>query len=369
MRVAHLLGSLNRGGAEMLVLNIFRKKKKIDTVKLVLFHRKKGSIYNDFMNIQCPIYEVKPKSKFDVFYPIRLRKALLEEKIQIIHTHQVIDTIIGVIATIGTNIKIIFTVHGHGLNDNYFQSKLRNLALNKSNLNLFVSESLRSFYVKKYIICSLESNQTLYNGIAFDNIGPLKFQSSRIMFRENCLTLGMVGNFTSVRDHITICHFLLLLDTRNIDFDFVFIGSKSNAESHLYDNCIKICSSLIQKGKVRFLGSRGDVLEILPKLDAFIYASAHDTFGIAVVEAMSAGVPVFVNDWEVMCEITNNGQWATLYQSKNTEDLLFKFSDFINNTSKFKTNASLNAPSIKKKYSIEEHLNKLTKIYQTILKK
>ena len=97
----------------------------------------------------------------------------------------------------------------------------------------------------------------------------------------------------------------------------------------MYDECVTYCQQNSLLDKVSFLGSRDDVPTILQQLDAFVYATDHDTFGIGVVEAMAVGIPVFVNDWEVMTEITDNGKFATLYKSKDEKDLLRHFLLFL----------------------------------------
>ena len=115
---------------------------------------------------------------------------------------------------------------------------------------------------------------------------------------------------------------------------------------------------------VHFLGSRSDVPQILQQLDAFVYATDHDTFGIAVVEAMAAGVPVFVNDNEVMVEVTRGGEWATLYQTNNTEDLWQHFGTFICNRDAYKQQAKHIAQQVRQHYSIEHHLQQLYEVYK-----
>jgi len=41
------------------------------------------------------------------------------------------------------------------------------------------------------------------------------------------------------------------------------------------------------------LGERADVAELIPKADAFLLTSANESFGVAALEALSCGVPVF----------------------------------------------------------------------------
>lgn len=69
-----------------------------------------------------------------------------------------------------------------------------------------------------------------------------------------------------------------------------------------------------------FLGLWDDVPSLLATMDAFVYATRHDSFGIAVVEAMASRVPTFVNDWGVMNELTKGGRYATLYKTDDIED-------------------------------------------------
>jgi glycosyltransferase involved in cell wall biosynthesis len=105
---------------------------------------------------------------------------------------------------------------------------------------------------------------------------------------------------------------------------------------------------------------------LLTQLDAFIYSSDHDTFGIAVIEALATGIPVFVNDWGVMKEITDNGRYANLYRSKDESDLLNKFLLFLEQPEAFKKAALENAIWARKTYSIQNHMERLYEVYRGI---
>jgi len=118
---------------------------------------------------------------------------------------------------------------------------------------------------------------------------------------------------------------------------------------------------------VVFLGSRADVPALLSSWDAFVYASVHDTFGIAVVEAIASGIPVFVNDWEVMLEITQNGKLAQLYPSGSVDGLKEKILDFVDSPGEYLEFANQAANQVRSLYNIETHLNRLSSIYSELL--
>jgi glycosyltransferase involved in cell wall biosynthesis len=131
----------------------------------------------------------------------------------------------------------------------------------------------------------------------------------------------------------------------------------------LYNDCVKYCRQNNLLENVSFLGSRDDVPGILSQLDAFVYATDHDTFGIGVVEAMAVGIPVFVNDWMVMSEITDDGKYATLYKTKDEQDLLRHFLLFLQDKTNYLTKAANASSFVRQKYSIEKYIEKLKQVY------
>lgn len=360
------MGTLNRGGAETLVLDICRNAEHAG-LNFILLHRKGGALVEDFRTSGIEMIELRPHSIFDLSYLIRLRTLVKQKKIDILHAHQVIDAVFALVATVGLKSKTVLSLHGHGMADGFIISTVRRLALGYVNKVLFVSENQKQFYQRRF--GTIRNSVVHYNGLDFNRLQTSSSHSLRTEngIHEKKIVLGSVGNFSSGRDQLTICRFLALLKLENIPFHFIFVGAASKAEPYLYEQCVEYCQLHGLTHNVSFLGSRSDVPTLLPQLDAFIYSTAHDTFGIAVVEAIAAGIPVFVNDWEVMREITNGGAWATMYQSRNEQDLLQKFLDFYHNREKYAAEAAENALAVRQRYSIETHLTNLKIIYTELL--
>lgn len=102
----------------------------------------------------------------------------------------------------------------------------------------------------------------------------------------------------------------------------------------------------------------------IAEMDAFVYAMAHDTFGIAVVEALANGLPVIVNDWGVMREVTHDGEWRTLYRTADIKDCADAIMSLLKNIDNAKKKAKETIQIVRKAYSIGAHINRLYEVYR-----
>lgn len=364
MKIAYLFGSLNRGGAETLMLDVF---KNADLVKFDLLgvYRKGGDLLQDFLSTENEMLYLSPRGWFDIVYLFKLRTLLRQKKVNIIHALQYLDAFYAFIACWGTKIKIVQTLHGYDNQNSTKKNRLLSFIIKVTDKNIFVSKIQKRYFVNKYKL-KKDKQVVVYNGISFDKLDkagdPLPSFPG-----DSDLLLGTVGNFVVGRDQMTICRFLKILFRHNIDFQFVFVGARSKTHPWLYDDCVKYCLENGFSDRVHFVGGRNDVPAILKKLDAFIYSSDHDTFGISVIEAIASGTPTFINDWDVMMEISQNGRLANVYSTKKEEDLFALFMLFLQNKAKFKEKSVKAAAEVREYYSIENHMKELEKLYKNIL--
>lgn len=366
MKVAYLLGSLNRGGTETLLLDVFRNADKA-AYEMIGIHRKDGAYRDDIYATTPAVFQCKPKRFGLISYLLSLRKILVDNHVNIVHAQQTIDCIYAWMATIGTKIKIVETFHGFDFGKG-ITLKLRNrLSILLADKVVFVSNCEKDIYRKTYNIESDKCN-VVYNGIDFSKFDiqytePDIFQKDKSSHR---IRIVMVGNFVKGRSQNMLCQAIDILNKRGVNnFDFYFVGKRNDKEPWRYDNCVKYCKEH-NLANVYFLGGRSDVPAILQHSDMFVYSSDHDTFGIAVIEAIASGLPTIVNDWEVMKEITQNGKFAGIYKSKDSIDCADKIQSAINNIECLKLQAGHNASEIRKLYSIDNHISNLNNIYQSL---
>ena len=100
-------------------------------------------------------------------------------------------------------------------------------------------------------------------------------------------------------------------------------------------------------------------------MDLFFYATEHDTFGIAVIEALASGLPVLVNDWDVMKEITCEGKYATLFRTDDIEDCLDRIRSFAGMRADARKITPETMEAVRNRYSIEKHILELNELYRS----
>ena len=352
MNVLHIISSLNIGGAENLVANLCLESTPFS---LYLIANSSGVLQNKVDSSRCKFFIIE-KGKFGLVYMFKLRKYIRKNNIQVIHLHDSLNVIYAFFATRFMRKKIVFTIHGAG------KRKLKYFAMRIADSLILVSK-----YLKDHINPGMpEKEHVIYNGIIEEQfqhkISPLPSVKREISL------LGMVGNFKNeARNQMTICRALLELQAKEIQFKFWFIGEKSEIHPEYFDECYNFCEENGLLDTVSFLGSRNDIPELLNKLDLFIYSSNQETFCLSVVEAMMSGTPVIVNDLPVFQEITDNGNYAQLYKTKDADDLAEKIEYFIRHPEARAELGERGRQYALENFTIEKHIEQLHSIYTELL--
>lgn len=366
MRIAYFLGALNRGGTETLIYDICRQYYKVP-YDFVCVYRHEGNMSNAYKETGAPLIQI-PKKRGYLRYLWNIRQTLLREYVTIVHSQTPSNTILLAFALLGTGIRIITTFHGHMFADAPWWE--RKIVYRASKKIICVSEYQKRYYEQKWGLPKENKLQVVYNGIDFAKFDVTNERINELT-SERSIRLCMVGNFIKGRSQMVVCRAIKLLEEREKrkekSFDFYFIGRRDEVESWRYEECVQYCNEQ-HLTNVYFLGACGDVPELLKTMNGFVYSTEHDTFGIAVIEAIAAGVPVIANDWDVMMEITNKGEWATIYPTGSAEQLADAMEQLINHPAEYKKKGIECAEKVRKKYSIDTHIQRMCEVYSVMCK-
>jgi glycosyltransferase involved in cell wall biosynthesis len=146
----------------------------------------------------------------------------------------------------------------------------------------------------------------------------------------------------------------------------VFAGGHAENDSRIYDECVNYCREQGIAGRVHFLGSRADVAGVLGALDIFVFSSRRDSFGVAVVEAMLAGVPSVVSDIGALLEVTDGGKYASVFRTGDADVLAPQLVALASDGARRRELAEQARQWARREFGIETHIQNLLKLYKSL---
>ena len=121
------------------------------------------------------------------------------------------------------------------------------------------------------------------------------------------------------------------------------------------------------RNRVRFLGSREDIPEVLKSLDLFVLATRAEAFGIVLVEAMASGVPVIATDTGGVPEIVNSAEIGLLVSDVTAAMFANRIAEVLKQPDCGRAMAARAQESVRQRFDSSVIGNKLTSIYADVL--
>lgn len=113
-----------------------------------------------------------------------------------------------------------------------------------------------------------------------------------------------------------------LLTQHDTDLELVLVGERGLSKSlDDYDVVLRLLreKNLSQKVKITGFLPDKEVKTLYDNAFAYVFPSSNEGFGIPVIEAMRAGIPVIISDQEALQEIAGNA--ALIHETGNVKDL------------------------------------------------
>lgn len=128
----------------------------------------------------------------------------------------------------------------------------------------------------------------------------------------------------------------------------------------------KLIKNLKLDDKVTLAGSQKEIALLLGASDLFVLASIKEAFGLAILEAMDAGIPVIGSNVGGIPEIIENNKTGLLVEPKDVESLHEKILQLIDNQP-LRQKLTYVASHHVKKFDASEMVKKTEKIYDHLL--
>jgi glycosyltransferase involved in cell wall biosynthesis len=275
--------------------------------------------------------------------------------IEIVHAHAAKDYhLAALVVRLASCGRLVLTRHAlfplRGINRLLLRGVARVIAVSEA-----VAESVRQSGV-------IESSKitVVHNGIDVDRFGCADGDGSRGL-------VGTVGHLAPIKGQDIFLRAAALITARRGGVQFVIVGEDKSPDMAYRRSLESLITELDLSGSVTMPGWHDDMPAVLSSLTVFVSAARSEPFGLAIVEAMAAGLAVVATASEGALEIIEDGITGRLVPADDPATLAQVINDLLDDPlerSRLGHNAQLAA---RERFSLTRMARDTERIYREVL--
>ncbi len=331
-----------------------------------------GPLVNEIKKLKFPVFQVPMGGRADTNAINAVARLLKKYDPDIIHTHGQRAGLIGRMAARTLPIKKVHTEHTYTQefrlgNPLLYWSHLRAMRVldRWTDKVIAVSNAVKKFMIEAKI-AKPDKIVMIYNGI---NPKEAKITESEVEnFRQKFnlsksdIIIGTVGSFNQAKDTNTLIHAFSRIVARWPKAKLVLIGS-----GPLKRELTNLIKKLKLEDRVVFTGTVENILPAMKSFSVFVLPSLSEAFGITLLEAMRAEVPIVASKVGGIPEIITNKLNGILVEPRQPKKLAAAILNLINDK-KLQRKLIGNYSSTLKKFTAEEMVESTEDVYTSLIK-
>lgn len=295
IRVAQIVGKMNGGGVEAVVMNYYR-------------HIDRSKVQFDFLvdsdstlipreeieSLGGRVFEVPPYQHV-VEYQRELQRLFKQEGWKIVHSHINALSVFPLRAAKKAGVPVRIA-HSHSTSGKgeYVKNTLK--AVLKTQSNRYPTHRFAcSKFAGEWLFGKAAHFEVVYNAIDLDrfcfNAEARAQARADLGLVGNQFVVGHVGRFTAQKNHAFLIDVFTEVAKRRDDAVLLLVGTGEAGAS--------VKALVDERGltdRVKFLGQRSDVNRLYQAFDAFVLPSLYEGLCLVGVEAQVSGLPCLLSD-------------------------------------------------------------------------
>src|SRR3989344_2482777 len=357
--ILHFITGMNYGGAEHMM---YKTLEYLDHLKYrLLIGSMVGGTFEPELRKKYPVLVLNATNFLKLPFALwRLRRLIMRENDDIVHSYLFHANILARFAAIGTGAKVI--------------SSIRIKEIEKESHNVIdawtswlvdkytcVSNSVREFVIRKEHISS-DKIITIPNGLDFSKF-EIKIDQDKKL-KELCVTrpvIVSVANLRTTKDYPTLFNAMAIV-LRSQKIHLLVVG-KGECEAEYK----RIAHELALDEFVHFLGYRSDALEIVSASDVCILSTFYEGQSNSLLEYMALKKSIIATDIEENCEVITDEVEGLLIAPRSPDKMAEAILRVLNDAS-LKTKLINNAyVKVRKNHDIIRVAQQTEKLYEELL--
>ncbi len=356
VKVLHIIPTLNRGGAERLLLDITRFYNREQFSLSVLVFKAQGDLYNEVVATGVNVTILTKKSKLDFYNFFQIYQVIKKTKPDIVHTHLGGD-IYGRLAARMVKVPVIISTEQNvNYDESWFVTLAKRLTIRWANGLVALSEAVKKDASRRYHV-SPERYNVIYSGIDCTAYKPLSVPIS-----HNYFLLGAAGRLVEQKGFMYLIKAVQYLIAKNYNIKCQIVG-----EGPLHSFLTQKIKEAGLESVMSLRGVIGDMSSFYQSLNAFIMPSVWEGLGLVVLEAGASGLPVIAARVDGLKEIITEGVDGWFFTAGDSRDLAEKIEHVISHPDEAHIVGKKLAEKVRQSFSIQKTVAEYEALYQQYL--
>jgi len=358
-----VITTIDVGGAEVQLLALATRQVETGNTVTVIPVKGKSELAPNFASVGVEVNLSMVDQNLVEQY-LWLRKFLMENEFDVIHGHLPRAQILTVYASRDYK-KVVLSRHDAMPFISKFPMWLSNVVWKnvqkRSRSTIVISSAICREMIGRSEIEKESEVTVIHYGI------PTSFSSSSLTqtdfwptviskVDEDVFIIGTDSRFVQEKNLQIFLKAFALVSKQNVSSILIMVGY-----GPLDSQLKSLSKDLMVDEHVYFVGKQKNVYDFLTKMDSFILPSTTEGFGLVLLEAMSANLPIIASEVDAIPEVLGEST-GLLFQPDNLDELV-RLMLLVTNPS---VNQSLRAASSDrvKEFSIEKSEQKIMMVYK-----
>lgn len=296
IRVLHVVVNMNRGGAETLLMNLYRKIDR-EKVQFDFLTCKAGAFDEEIVRLGGRVHRIPYVTDVGhMRFKKRVENFLLKnDQYKIVHSHM--DKMSGIVLRSAQQANVpVRIAHSHNTeSEGGFLTKAYKWYAGRLILPSATHLYACSQAAAKWLFHHQSEKAFIFkNGIdmsTFEHSPDVRQEVRKeLEISNDTLVLGHVGRFSSQKNHLFLLDAFAKVNQREPNSLLLLAG-----DGPLKPAIMKRIKELKVENKVKLLGVREDIERLLQAFDQFIFPSHHEGLPVTLIEAQGAGLPCIIS--------------------------------------------------------------------------
>jgi glycosyltransferase involved in cell wall biosynthesis len=378
--VLHLIESLGRGGAETVLAATLAEMDRDRHVSTVAYLGLASDLRETITALGCAVIDLGLRHPDDLRGMTRVRRLLGTARTDLVHAHLYYPGLYAKLAGWWTGVPVICSLHNL-----MYEPEIRvanpRFALWKQAALRF-GDQLTDRLARPYLVAVSEAVRrsalarlgvdparvvTIPDGIDTKAFTPAS-ADERVAARRalgvpvDADVVTIVGRLVPLKGHVTLFEAVARLRAMSPRVRLLVAG-RGPLEAELRSEAARLRVADL----VSFLGARGDVRRVLAASDVLAAPSTSEGFGLAVVEAMAAGLPCVATRTGGLAEIVEDGASGFLVAPRDVAALAETLGRLLGDVGLRARLGERGRAVAEQRYDVRDTARRLEELYDTVL--